>query len=123
MLFHPTRFLDLNTTMNRTIILNGCKLGALNRLLTTSIILSLSHFPEQSLSFSLYALLLATTVSSMDSGGPRRHGRTSVRGEFLPPSAGRTREQPPHRRSTPRSQRNLLSGPPPTAKVPFGFFE
>ena len=37
MLFHPTRFLDLNITLNRTIILNGCKLEALNRLPTTSI--------------------------------------------------------------------------------------
>ena len=47
MLFHPTRFLDLNTTLNRPIILNGCKLEALNRLLTTSIILdSLQPFRE-----------------------------------------------------------------------------
>ena len=37
MLFHPTRFLDLNTTLNRTIILNGCKLEALNRLLTRNV--------------------------------------------------------------------------------------
>ena len=38
MLFHPTRFLYLNRTLNRTIILNTRKLEALNRLLTTSII-------------------------------------------------------------------------------------
>ena len=45
MLFHPTRFLDLNTTLNRTIILNGCKLEALNCLLTTSIILDSFPLP------------------------------------------------------------------------------
>ena len=44
MLFHPTRFLDLNTTLDRMIILNGCKLEALNRLLTTSIVLD--SFPS-----------------------------------------------------------------------------
>ena len=44
MLFHPTRFLDLNKTLNRTIILNGCELEALNCLLTTSIII-LDSFP------------------------------------------------------------------------------
>ena len=48
MLFNPTRFLDLNTTLDRTIILNGFKLEALNRLLTTSVynLRLISHFRE-----------------------------------------------------------------------------
>ena len=48
LLFHPTRFLDLNTTLNRTMFLNGCKIEALYpRRLTMSVYLRLiSPFPE-----------------------------------------------------------------------------